>query len=253
MLDRWQWLARRLPRTRNEERLIDVGCGTGAFSIGAARRGYHALGLSWDERNQTVARVRAGLSRAPNAVFEILDVRKLHTRVDLWNQFDIAICLETIEHVLDDKKLLADITNCLKPGGRLLLTTPNYYYRAITPEDNGPFPKEETGWHVRRGYTPAMLLELVGGSGLICQEVSYCSGFLSQKVTWLIRRLSSLHWLSAWLISFPLRILPLLFDGWVTPLLSWPRFSICIEAYKPRFTEPAPTVNSVPSTTGAKA
>jgi SAM-dependent methyltransferase len=237
MLDRWRWLAKRLPRTANKEKLIDVGCGTGAFSIGATLRGYHVLGLSWDERNQRVAQVRAGLCHAPNANFEVLDVRQLHQRVDLLRQFDIAICLETIEHVLDDKKLVSDIARCLKPGGRLLLTTPNYYYQAITPEDNGPFPEVETGWHVRKGYTPAMLTELIEESGLICQEITYCSGYVSQKVTYLYRHLSRLHWLLGWSLTLPLRLLPPVFDGMATPLLDWPGYSICIEAFKPRLSE----------------
>ena len=66
-------------------------------------------------------------------------------------QFDVAICTENIEHILNDFKLVRDIADCLKPGGRLLLTTPNYNYRAITSNDNGPFCATETGGHVRRG------------------------------------------------------------------------------------------------------
>jgi 2-polyprenyl-3-methyl-5-hydroxy-6-metoxy-1,4-benzoquinol methylase len=59
VLDRWLWLRQRLPVTANGDSLIDIGCGTGAFSIGAAKRGYQALGLSWDERNQMEAKKRA--------------------------------------------------------------------------------------------------------------------------------------------------------------------------------------------------
>src|SRR5689334_24813866 len=153
VLDRWRWLKNRLPLTANGERLLDVGCGTGAFTIGAARRGYRALGLSWDERNQATAQYRAELCRTPGASFDVLDVRRLDTRSDLRDAFDVALCLECVEHILDDRKLIRDIAACLKPGGRLLLTTPNYDYRAITREDNGPFALAETGWHVRRGYT----------------------------------------------------------------------------------------------------
>src|SRR5262249_21536584 len=83
VLDRWLWLKALLPKTRNGERLLDVGCGTGAFSIGAALRGYRALGLSWDERNQLAAKERAALCRASSAQFEVLDIQKLDRRADL--------------------------------------------------------------------------------------------------------------------------------------------------------------------------
>jgi len=83
VLDRWFWLKARLPKTRNDERLLDVGCGSGAFSIGAALRGYRALGLSWGERNQSVAKERAIYCKAPSAQFEVLDIRELARRADL--------------------------------------------------------------------------------------------------------------------------------------------------------------------------
>jgi 2-polyprenyl-3-methyl-5-hydroxy-6-metoxy-1,4-benzoquinol methylase len=106
--DRWRWLKRRLPRTSNGETLIDIGCGTGAFSIGAARRGYDAVGLSWDARNQTVALERAALCGV-KATFPVQDVRTLGAASEYNGRFDIAICLENIEHILDDAKLLRDI------------------------------------------------------------------------------------------------------------------------------------------------
>jgi cyclopropane fatty-acyl-phospholipid synthase-like methyltransferase len=83
VLDRWFWLKARLPKTRNDERLLDVGCGSGAFPIGAALRGYRAVGLSWDERNQSVAQERAIYCKAPSAQFEVLDIRELDRRADL--------------------------------------------------------------------------------------------------------------------------------------------------------------------------
>src|SRR6266852_3137616 len=96
VLDHWHWLKRRLPKTRNGEVLIDVGCGTGAFTIGAALRGYDALGLSWDERNQNVARERASMCRAGLARFAISDVRNLDRHADLSHSFDFVVCCENI-------------------------------------------------------------------------------------------------------------------------------------------------------------
>ncbi len=238
VLDRWRWLRRRLPETRNRETLLDVGCGTGAFTLGAARRGYAALGLSWDERNQRTAAERAAICKLPQASFEVLDVRRLDERHDLAGRFDFAINCENIEHILDDRKLMRDIATCLRPGGRLLLTTPYLHYRPMMPQDRGPFSTVEDGGHVRRGYTPAMLEELCQQAGLRLEQVSYCSGWLSQRISTLLRALVQVHPLLAWAVVLPLRPLPPLLDGWLTPLLRWPFFSICIEAYKPRFEAP---------------
>jgi SAM-dependent methyltransferase len=233
VLDRWRWLRRRLPETRNGEKLIDVGCGTGAFTIGAARRGYVALGLSWDERNQAEAARRAAICRADRASFCICDVRDLDKHLEYRGAFDVAVCLETIEHVLDDARLVQSITACLKPGGRLLLTTPNLYYKAITKSDNGPYCPTETGWHVRRGYNKSMLLELLEICGLRCEEISYCSGVISQRVTRLMWWAAALHPLLGWVIVLPLRPLTLL-DDFLLGRSMTPPYSICIEAYKLR-------------------
>ena len=235
VLDRWRWLRPRLPRTANGERLIDIGCGTGAFSIGAARRGYQTLGLSWDERNQRVAAERAALSGAGSARFEVLDVRQLDRREDLIGQYDVAVCCENIEHILDDRKLMRDIAGCLKPGGRLLLTTPYLLYRPMSAGDMGPFQPIEDGNHVRRGYSASMLEELCDHAGLVAERVSYCSGLLSQKITSVERGLARVQPVVAWAATLPLRIVPIWFDAIVTRVTGWPSYSICLEAYKPRF------------------
>jgi SAM-dependent methyltransferase len=227
-------LKRRLPLTGNGEKLLDVGCGSGAFTIGAARRGYQALGLDWDEKNLQKARQRAQLCGAGNASFEVCDVRQLDQRTECFGRFDVAICAENIEHILDDFKLMRAMARCLKPGGRLLLTTPNFYGKGITPTDDGPFSLTEDGWHVRRGYTREMLYELCAAAGLVCEEISYCSGFFSQKATFMLRIIGLYQKALAWGLILPFRPLIPLCDPLLTACLNWPRASICLEAYKPR-------------------
>lgn len=239
VVDRWRWLKERIPETSSKPQLVDIGCGSGAFSIGASLRGYSALGLSWDDRNQRVATERAGLCGALTARFDVLDVRKLDSRRDLVGKFDVAICCENIEHIIDDHKLVRDIAACLRPGGRMLLTTPYLNYRPMSREDEGPFLPIEDGRHVRRGYTGEMLQELCAQSGLIAEQVSYCSGMISQKLTSLLRVMSKLSPFAAWAFVLPMRPLPLLLDGWLTRALGWPFYSICLEARKPDVAPPA--------------
>jgi len=235
VMDRWLWLKKRLPKTNNSEKLIDIGCGTGSFSIGASLRGYDSLGLSWDGRNQETAKSRAMICNAKNANFEILDVRVLDTRKDLSGKFDVAICLENIEHIINDHKLINDIKMCLKPGGRLLLTTPNYHLKPLTDEHKGPFLEIEDGRHVRRGYTSKMLKELCDNANLELKEITYCTGFVSQKITKIYRllQLCHVHPIIAWILIMPFRILPLIFDPIISKVYKYPPLSICFEACKP--------------------
>jgi 2-polyprenyl-3-methyl-5-hydroxy-6-metoxy-1,4-benzoquinol methylase len=122
----------------------------------------------------------------------------------------VAICLENIEHIINDKKLIIDIALCLKPGGRILLTTPYFFYRHITSGDKGPFSKVEDGGHVRKGYTKEMIEELCNQTNLMIDNISYCSGFLSQKITFIQRVVSKVHPLLGWATITPLRFPPVL-------------------------------------------
>jgi SAM-dependent methyltransferase len=163
--------------------------------------------------------------------FEIFDVRKLDQREDFKGKFDVIINCENIEHIIDDRKLMFDMANCLKPGGRILLTTPYYHYVAMNRGDMGPFSMIEDGGHVRRGYLKSMLAELCHESDLMVEEISFCSGFFSQRTTRLLRKLSSLHIIFGWLVILPLRP----FIPFLDRFSRYRNYSICLEAYKPRF------------------
>lgn len=232
--DRWRWLERHLPYTRAGEHLLDVGCGSGAFTIGAALQGYDALGLTWDEPMRERAEKRARVLGAP-ARFRALDVRELDTAQDLKGKFAVAVLCEVIEHVLDDRRLLRAAVDCLEPGGRVLLTTPNLEYRPVVPEHAGPFSEVENGEHVRRGYNRSHLLELCEQTGLRVEELTACSGLLSQKATWLTYTAGRASPHLARALVTPFHPVVAALDGAVTKLTHWPPYSLCVLAVKPRY------------------
>ena len=139
VLDRWLWLRKHLPNAGGQSVLVDVGCGSGTFTNAAARRGYRATGVSFNAVQNEKARRRADWTNV-SSTFLDHDIRALAGLSNVQGVADVVICTETIEHILNDQKLMIDIAGCLKPGGRLLMTAPYEYYKAITPEDDGRRP-----------------------------------------------------------------------------------------------------------------
>lgn len=49
--------------------------------------------------------------------------------------FDKVLCLDTLEHVNDEEKALAEIHRVLKPGGTLVLSVPHDFMNFLDPDD----------------------------------------------------------------------------------------------------------------------
>lgn len=109
------------PQQLAGRRLLDVGAGEGYF-------------LSQLHQRMTEAGIDpAGVLRACDLYPEHFKFRPvpcdkaaLDQRLPYDDQsFDLALCMEVIEHVADQRHLITQLSRVLKPGGRLLLTTPN--------------------------------------------------------------------------------------------------------------------------------
>jgi hypothetical protein len=111
-----------------------------------------------------------------------------------------------------------------------LLTTPNIDFIPIHGEGKSiAQPPVEDGGHVIAGYSAADLKALCDASGFDVQEISFCSGYLSQKITGIMRRISrGAGFYLAWALVLPLRILPPIFDRYI----KYTGYSICLVAVK---------------------
>jgi SAM-dependent methyltransferase len=162
----------------------------------------------------------------------MLDLRDLDDHRDSLGSFDQIICLETIEHVVNDNGLVRSLASMLKPGGQLLLSTPFDAHHPLHSEEQHPAPVED-GSHVRYGYSRQELRLLAEGAGLQVAGEAFVSGVVSQKLTDLMRRLSArLGRVPAWLIVLPLRPLAIL-DGPLSKLLRYPYLSVALSGVKP--------------------
>jgi cyclopropane-fatty-acyl-phospholipid synthase len=104
---------------REGERVLDVGCGWGAFALHAAQRhGAHVTGITLSPAQASLARARveaAGL--ADRVEIRLADYRELEAE-----PFDAIASIGMIEHVgeVQIDRYAIRLAELLKPGGRLL-------------------------------------------------------------------------------------------------------------------------------------
>ena len=98
-------------------RMLEIGTGAGFFLKTAERAGWEATGLEISDEAVSFARQELGLN-----------VTKMHAEQldypDL--AFDAVVMFEVIEHVFQPRHVLEKVHRVLRPGGVLMISTPNF-------------------------------------------------------------------------------------------------------------------------------
>ncbi len=97
-------------------RILDVGCGDGRRLAEMKKRGWDVLGLETNSAAAAVGRDTYGVS----VLIGTLEALNLPSE-----SFDAVIANHVIEHVFDPISFLIQCYRVLKPGGRLVIITPN--------------------------------------------------------------------------------------------------------------------------------
>jgi 2-polyprenyl-3-methyl-5-hydroxy-6-metoxy-1,4-benzoquinol methylase len=95
-------------------RVLDFGCMDGVFTIALQRAGATAVGFDVSLAAIAQAIRFRGLATGP----------EFSTTPPGKGEFDLVFCNEVIEHIADDRAFAGDLVEYLKPGGRLVGTTP---------------------------------------------------------------------------------------------------------------------------------
>jgi len=106
---------RHLPKGNANKRLLDLGCGNGAFLLRARSAGWVVVGVDFDSKAVEAARSQ-GLD------VRLGGVESLDPSVE---QFDVITLAHVIEHVYHPVEVLQACYDLLKPGGFLWIETPN--------------------------------------------------------------------------------------------------------------------------------
>jgi SAM-dependent methyltransferase len=184
-------------------RVLDAGVGNGWFAYLAYRSGAAVLAIGNEEGQ--VAKARAfynGWMGIPEdrLRFQLTDLRALDT---LEGRFDEILCYETLEHILDDRRVCTQFRRLLADEGDLHICVPNAAHPrwAQEPLDE----RGEWGGHVRAGYTHATLDALLQPLGFERTATAGVGGSaLALADQWLQRMRGSVGDLGAAPVALPL-------------------------------------------------
>jgi 2-polyprenyl-3-methyl-5-hydroxy-6-metoxy-1,4-benzoquinol methylase len=106
---------------------LEIGCGRGGFACWLARQAPRPTRIyAADFASSAVAMGQefASQNGISGITWMCADIQNLPFAA---GSFDTIFSLETVEHVPDPPQAFRELARVLKPGGRLLLSTPNYF------------------------------------------------------------------------------------------------------------------------------
>ena len=115
--DFFQGVLKRIDTTGQADppQLLDIGASTGTFMEEAIKAGYEAEGIDLAHGLVELAQKKG------------LNVRRQNvTELDEPEKFDVISMMDIIEHVTDPVAILEGLYSSLKPGGKLVVFTPNH-------------------------------------------------------------------------------------------------------------------------------
>ena len=185
------------------KRLLDVGCATGFFMEAAAGEGFDVRGVEFS----TIA---IGLAR-PDIRQRIVhgDVNALRTQES--EPFDVVTAFDIIEHVQNPADFLRDIHEILRPGGLLVLSSPDTgHFLRYVMRSKWPMlqPMQHTVLFSRRGI--AALLERCGFQD-VRVETAYkvlTMDYLADQLGLTNPGLDRIYQVLSWIIPGPLKRRP---------------------------------------------
>ena len=160
-----EWLARQFT---SPPTVADISCGSAFLSRILNYDRY--IGVDHPRLLQSQA------PASPGVTFVAYDFETAEDGLDIGTPADLVVSFETIEHITDAENFLVQIRNNLKPGGGLILSTPNNPYGAPVR-----YPE-----HVRE-YSVSEVLDLLGRTGFKANKI-YALGVPFGLMTALLRK-----------------------------------------------------------------
>ena len=155
----WGFRKEAVAQHKQSGALLDLGCSSGSFLEFMQSESWNLYGI---EMSAEVARVAEERSKAQVFVGDILDAPFPR------ESFDVITCFDVLEHLYEPRRVMARVSEWLKPGGIFYILVPN-----IDAAEARVFGSYWHGLELPRHlfhYSPASLKFLANSAGL--HEVS---------------------------------------------------------------------------------
>jgi len=162
------------PRS-GDERILDVGTGTGHFAADLAGRGWTVVGIDLSAEMLDVARRKGSAVRLLRGDAASLPVAS--------HSFDLVLTVTTLEFVADPQQAVQEMWRALRPGGRLVVGVLN----ALSPwawQRRRESQRQETPFSEARFFSPRGLLRLLRQLGAVQWSSSVFIGPRGEGLRW---------------------------------------------------------------------
>ena len=125
---RLEFILNNFDKSIKKKDVLDIGCGGGLISELLAKKNANVTGIDENIYNIKQARKHAKMSSIKiDYKNQSLDTFYKKNK----KKYDLILCLEVLEHVNDVKKTLDKISELMKPGATLILSTINRNLKSL--------------------------------------------------------------------------------------------------------------------------
>lgn len=107
--------------TPSRKNVLEIGCGYGSLSVYMAKKGARVTGVDISSEAIRISK-RNALLNHQKVTFKRVNGERLPFKD---KSFDVVVCCETLEHISNYKKAIAEIIRVIKDSGKIIITTPN--------------------------------------------------------------------------------------------------------------------------------
>ncbi|MCC5913760.1 MAG: methyltransferase domain-containing protein [Balneolaceae bacterium] len=176
------WHIRRIMKEKGSEfdrngewKLLDAGSGFGQYDRFALKSFSNVKVHSVDVKEDYIEDNRSYFhNEIENGRISIYEADLLN--FDKEEKFDMVICIDVLEHIEEDKRVMKNLCRCMKSGGLFIMHSPSHY-----SEEDSDTDDTFVGEHARTGYSKEEIDKKLMESDLHPKKIHYTYGYFGHK------------------------------------------------------------------------